>query len=103
MIEFSSSLKLNKIHKVDSPFNENLKNIFFSREALISGEGRSEKLGKWATTGISIVMKIGDGQFRKRTSALNPWCQTPCDASIFLHARSNFRKKMKKLNFQATI
>ena len=33
--------KLNEIHVVDSPFNEDLKNIIFSREALISGrEGR---------------------------------------------------------------
>ena len=40
MIEFSSSLilKLNEIHTVDSPFNEDPKNIIFSREALISGE-----------------------------------------------------------------
>ena len=45
MVEFSSSLKLNEIHVVDSPFNEDPKNIF-SREALISGEGRPENLGK---------------------------------------------------------
>ena len=29
MIKFSSSFKLNEIHKVDSPFNEDPKNIFF--------------------------------------------------------------------------
>ena len=46
MIEFSSSFNLNEIHTADSPFDENLKNIIFSREALISGEGRSENLGK---------------------------------------------------------
>ena len=46
MIKFSSSFKLNEIHRVDSPFNKDPKNIFFPREALISGEGRSEKLGK---------------------------------------------------------
>ena len=44
MIEFSSSLKLNEIQKVDSPFNKDPKNIF-SREDLILGEGRSENLG----------------------------------------------------------
>ena len=39
MIKFSSSLKLNEIHVVDSPFNEGPKNInFFSREALVSGK-----------------------------------------------------------------
>ena len=31
MIEFSSSFKLNEIHKVDSPFNEDLKNIIISK------------------------------------------------------------------------
>ena len=46
MIKFSSSVKLNEIHTVDSPFNEDPKNINFSREALISGEGRPENLGK---------------------------------------------------------
>ena len=46
MIKFSSSFKLNEIHVVDSPFNEDPKNIIFSREALISGEGRPENLGK---------------------------------------------------------
>ena len=29
MVEFSSSLKLNEIHIVDSPFNEDTKNIIF--------------------------------------------------------------------------
>ena len=46
MIDFSSSLKLNKIHMVDSPFNENDQNIIFPREALISGEEWPENLGK---------------------------------------------------------
>ena len=46
MIKFSGSFKLNEIHRVDSPFNEDPKNIIFSREALISGEGLLENLGK---------------------------------------------------------
>ena len=46
MIKFSRSFKLNEIHTVDSPFNEDPKNIIFSREALISGEGRPENLGE---------------------------------------------------------
>ena len=36
--------KLNEIHIVDSPFNEDFKSIIFSSEALISGEGRPEIL-----------------------------------------------------------
>ena len=42
MIKFSSSFKLNEIHRVDSPFNEDSKNINFFREVLISREGRPE-------------------------------------------------------------
>ena len=64
---------------VDSPFNENPKNIIFSREALISGEGWPESLGKGAKTGTSIVRQIGGGgEFRKRISALPP------DTKIFV-------------------
>ena len=60
MIKFSVSFKLNEIHIVDSPFHEDPKNIiFFSREALILGEGRLENLGKQAITGTSIVMQTG--------------------------------------------
>ena len=44
MVEFSSSLRLNEIHMANSPFNENI--IIFSREALISREGRSENSGE---------------------------------------------------------
>ena len=42
MIKFSSSFKLNEIHGFDCPFNEDSENKFFSREALISGEGQQE-------------------------------------------------------------
>ena len=35
-----------------------------------------------------MLCKSGDSQFLKRTSAPNPWYQNPCDASIFLHART---------------
>ena len=46
MIKLSISFKLNEIHVVDSSFNEDPKSIIFSRETLISGEGRPENLGK---------------------------------------------------------
>ena len=47
MIKFSSSFKLNEIHIVDSPFNEDPKNVnLFSKEVLISGERWPENLGK---------------------------------------------------------
>ena len=94
MIKFSSSVKLNEIYIVESPFNEDPKNInYFSWDALISGEGRPENLGKWEITGRSIVYKSGGGEFQKSISAPTTWYQNHGDASIFLHARPNFRRK----------
>ena len=47
MVKTSDASFENEIHRVDSPFNEDSKNImFFTREALISGEGRLVNLGK---------------------------------------------------------
>ena len=48
MIEFSSSLKLNEIHKVDSPFNEDPKNIIFFQEGPNFGGGT---VGKFRENG----------------------------------------------------
>ena len=64
MIKFLSSFKLNEIHKVDRPFNEDPKNVNFFREALISREGRPENLWKMDNNRTSIVMQIGGGEFR---------------------------------------
>ena len=46
MIKFSSSFKLNESHRVDSPFNEDPKNIIFFQGGPNFGEGRPENLGK---------------------------------------------------------
>ena len=46
MIKFSSSFKLNEIHIVDSPFNEDPQNIIFFQGGPNFGEGRPENLGK---------------------------------------------------------
>ena len=49
MVKISNASYENEIHKVDSPFNEDSKNItFLAREALILGEGRPENSGKMA-------------------------------------------------------
>ena len=72
MIEYSSSLKLNEIHMVDSPFNKDPKNITFSKEALVSGEGRPENLGKWTITGTSMVMEIGRWSISKENISPYP-------------------------------
>ena len=63
-IEFASSLKLDEIHIVDSPFNEDPKNIiFFQGGPNFRGRDGRKIKGKWAITGTSIVMQIGGGQF----------------------------------------
>ena len=51
MVKISNASYENEIHRVDIPFNEDSKNIFFlAREALISGDGRSENLEQMAKT-----------------------------------------------------
>ena len=51
MVKISNASYENKIHRVDSPFNEDSNNIIFlAREVLILGEGRPENLGKMAKT-----------------------------------------------------
>ena len=55
MVKNSNTSYENEIQ--DSPSYEDSNNIMlFSRKALISEEGRLENLGKWPTTGESIVM-----------------------------------------------
>ena len=49
MVKISNTSYENEIHRVDSLSIEDSKNIIFlAREALISGEGRPENLGKMA-------------------------------------------------------
>ena len=49
MVKISNASYENKIHRIDSPFKDNSKNIFFlAREALISVEGWPENLRKLA-------------------------------------------------------
>ena len=51
MVKISNASYENEIHRVDSLFNEDSKNInFLAREALISGERWPENLGKIAKT-----------------------------------------------------
>ena len=57
MVKISNASYESEIHRVDSPFNEDSKNIIFlAREGLMSGERRPENLGKMAKTGKPTVM-----------------------------------------------
>ena len=72
MIKFSCSFKLNEIHRVHSPFNEDPKNIIFSKEALISEEGWPENLGKMSNNRDIYCYANWDGEFQKTISAPIP-------------------------------
>ena len=48
MVKISNASYENEIQRVDSPSTRIPKYNFFAREALISGEGRPENLGKMA-------------------------------------------------------
>ena len=59
MVKILNTSYESEIHKVDSPSNEDSKNIiFFCQGALFSGEGRQENLVKWRKSGKSILMQI---------------------------------------------
>ena len=77
MIKFSSSLKLNKIHMVDSLFKEDPKNIISPGRPNFEGGTAGKNLWKMGNNRdiycIYTYMQIGDGQFRKRKSAPTPW------------------------------
>ena len=97
MIKFSSSFKLNEIRRVDSPFNEDPKNIIiFSREALISGEGRPEYLGKMGNNrDIYCYADLGVVNFERAYQSLLPGTKIPVMPQ-FSYMPDQFLGKMKK-------
>ena len=96
MIKFSSSFKLNEIHTVDSPFNEDPKNIIFSREALISGEGRPENLGKMDNNrDICCYANWGIVNFKRAHQSLPPDTKIPVMPQ-FSYMPDQFFGKIKK-------
>ena len=63
MVKISNASYENETHRVDSPFNEDSKNIILlAREALISGEGQPENLRKMPKTGKPSVIQIRSDQ-----------------------------------------
>ena len=106
MVEFSSSSWGNQSHKVDSPFNEDSKNITFSREALIWGKGRPENVRKMSIfymQGHLLLFKSGSGQFQKRILASTPGYKLLVMLQFSYMPDQILGKKMRKLNFQAKI
>ena len=70
MIKFSIPFKLNEIHLVDSPFNEDPKNIIFFQEGPNFGGGTARKFREnEQKQGHLLLCKPGAGEFRKRILA----------------------------------
>ena len=70
MIKFSSSFKLNEIHIVDSPFNEDL--IFFQGGPNFGG-GRPENIGKMGNNrDIYSYANLGVMNFEREYQPLSP-------------------------------
>ena len=91
---------------VDSPFNEDSKNIiYFSREVLISGEGQPENLGKMGNNGdIYRYANWGAVNFEREYQCLSPGTKILVKSQLSYMPDQILRKKnTKKLNFQAKI
>ena len=81
--------KLNEINVVDSPFNEDPKNIIFSKDALISGEERSKILTLPAnsetkearTIKLCTVIAYYIASIAKQLKFLNSRCSIVCSYS----------------------
>ena len=96
MIKFSSSFKLNEICRVDSPFNEDPKSIIFSREALISGEGWLENLGKMGNNrDIYCYANWGVVNLERAYQSLPPGTKIPVMPQ-FSYMLDQFLGKIKK-------
>ena len=104
MIKVSSSFKSNKIHTVDSPFNEDPKNIIFFQGGPNCGEGRLENVGKMGINrDICCYANRGVVNFAEEYQPL------PHGTKILVMFQFSYMpdqilgKKMKNLNFQAKI
>ena len=97
MIEFSSSLKLNQIDKVDSSFNEDTKNITFFQGGLNFGGGTAGKFREIDNNRDIYCYADWGWSVSKEYTAPTSWYQNPCDASTFLHGR---RKKRENSIFR---
>ena len=64
MVKISSASYENEIHRVDSPFNENSKNIIFCQVGPNFGRGRARKFKEnGQKQGNLLLCKLGSGPF----------------------------------------
>ena len=102
MAENSNTLYENEIYRVDSPSNEDSKNIFFCHGGPNFGGGTAGKFRKNCQKhGNLLLCKLGSGQFQLGILAFTLWYQKFCIALVFLHVRSNYLLKTEEVSFQA--
>ena len=64
MVKISNASNENEIHRVDSPFNENSKNIFFCQGGPNFGGGMARKFREnGQKQGNLLLCKLESGQF----------------------------------------
>ena len=104
MVNFSSSSQENECYVVDSFFNEDSKNIIFSREVPILGRGRPENSGKMGNNrDIYCHANQGDVNFDREYWLLPPRYRNLCNAQLSFMPDQILGKKNGKFNFQAKI
>ena len=103
MVKNSNTFYENEIHRVNSPFNEDSKNIIFlAMEALISGKGRPENFREnGPKTGKPIVMQIREWSILIDDTALYSLVSKYLHYFGFLQVRSNYLLKTEEVSFQA--
>ena len=96
MIKFSGSFKLNEIHRVDSPFNEDPKNINFFQGGPNFGGGRPENVGKMGNNrDIYCYANWGVVNLERAYQSLPPGTKIPVIPQ-FSYMPDQFLGKIKK-------
>ena len=100
MVKISNASYENEIHRVDSPFKEDSKNILYWQGRPNFGVGTA---GKWPKTEKSIVMQIREQSILIGNTGLYSLVSKSLHyfQLVFLHVRSNYLLKTEKVSFQA--
>ena len=96
MIKFSSSFKLNEVHRVDSPFNEDPKNIIFFQGDPNFGGGTAGKLREMGNNrDIYCYANWGVVNLERAYQSLPPGTKIPVILQ-FSYMPDQFLGKIKK-------
>ena len=101
-VKISNASYENEIHRVNSPFNEDSKNIFFCHGGPNFGGRRARKFRENDQKQENLLLcKLGSGQFQYEILVSTPWYQNFCITLVLLHVRSNYLLKAEEVSFQA--